>query len=455
MEKHRIAVVGSGPAGLYAADSLVRQDAFDIEVDIIDRIPAPYGLVRYGVAPDHPRIKSVVRSLQRILEHPKVRFLGNINVGTDIEPQLLQDSYAAVIYATGASQDRQLDIEGEDLAGSHSATRFVSWYSGHPDHNDAFDLSARSVAVVGAGNVALDVARILAKTAEELHPTDMPHDVLERLRASHVQDIHIVCRRGPEHAKFTTKELRELLHLADADVIVDPADLPAVLDQGYDATTSENLAAFREMAGTDQTKASRRIIFHFWQKPIRMTGTDTVESIELERTELDQSGNLVGTGHLQSLPVQLVLRSVGYRSLPMDWLPFDEVRGIIPNKAGRVTGPDGSPVHGLYVSGWVKRGPSGIIGTNKVDSSETVATLLSDLDAGGGRPSRSAEEFVEELDKRNVKVVYFDGWQNIDEEEILRGQHAGKDRTKISDWDTLRNVADSAQVLTGERGQQT
>ncbi|MFE7422019.1 FAD-dependent oxidoreductase [Rhodococcus sp. NPDC057529] len=447
MRNARIAVIGSGPAGLFAADELVRQQDVDVEVDIIDRVPAPYGLVRYGVAPDHPRIKAVIGSLQRILENPKVRFLGNVEFGTDIDRPFLDAHYTATIYATGASRDRSIGIAGEDLLGSRSATAFVSWYSGHPDSPNDFSLREDTVAVIGAGNVALDVARILAKTAAELDSTDMPPHVLDTLRDSRVRDIHVICRRGPEFAKFTTKELRELRNLTDADIIVDPAELTSSPREGLDKATLANLAVLEEFASRPRTDRTHRIHFHFWRNPIEILGYEHVDGLRIECTELAPDGTVHGTGEIDTLPTQLILRSVGYRSVPLDGLPFDSARGTIPNQLGRVVDDAGRVVPAQYVTGWLKRGPSGVIGTNRVDSVETVASVMEDLVSSPEQgTSVSADAVDAALRTRGVKAIGYDGWLRINGDEIERGRVSGKDRTKIPDWETLRRLGH--EVLT-------
>jgi ferredoxin--NADP+ reductase len=452
MNAFRIAIVGSGPAGLYVADELVRQSVLPAEVDVLDRLPAPYGLVRYGVAPDHPRIKSIIASLQRILEHDRVRFLGDIDLGTDIDRADLEAHYDAVVYATGAALDRRTGVPGEELPGSLSATEFVSWYSGHPDRAPEFDLSARSAAVVGAGNVALDVARVLAKTEAELTGTDMPPHVLGRLGRSAVRDIHVICRRGPQHAKFTTRELRELRDLADAGVVVDAGVPHAVPPGEYDRPTRANLAVLRQFADEPRTDVSRRIHFHFWTRPSRIEGGSRVEGLRVERTRDAGDGTVEGTGAFETLPVQLVVRSVGYRSVPVARLPFDEARGVVPNAAGRVTDAEGTVMPGHYVAGWLKRGPSGVIGTNRADSAETVAAVVADLARTGRRTAGTAASFDALLRAREIRAVTWRGWLAIDGDEIARGRAAGKERTKIADWETLRRLGGAVPAGSLEGG---
>jgi ferredoxin--NADP+ reductase len=394
-----VAVVGSGPAGLYAAEALVKQSAalpvpVPVRVDVIDRLPTPYGLVRYGVAPDHKSIKSIAQYLRKVLESPDVRFVGGVHLGEDVTRDDLVAAYDAVIYATGAMRDRRLGIPGEDLPGSYAATDFVNWYCGHPDMDSgAFTLDAESVAVIGVGNVAVDVARILARDPEELHPTDVPQPVLDALRASKVREVHMIGRRGPAHAKFTTKELRELGELPGVEVVVaaDEADVNAfdLAGQGVALVESDrrvrgNLVAISKWAqGTTPEQAAtghaRRLTVRFWLRPVEIQGTERVGSITLERTALAADGSLNGTGEFETLEAQMVLRSVGYQSVPLPGVPFDPRASVVPNAQGRVLGPDGSPLPGEYVAGWLKRGPTGVIGTNKSDAAETVRCLLEDL----------------------------------------------------------------------------
>ncbi len=394
----KVAVVGSGPAGLYTAEALVKHaaalpDPVRVRVDVLDRLPTPYGLVRYGVAPDHKSIKSIAEYLRKVLESPDVRFIGGVHFGEDVTRADLLSAYDAVVYATGAMRDRRLGIPGEDLPGSYAATDFVNWYCGHPDVGpDSFTLDAESVAVIGVGNVAVDVARILARDPAELHTTDVPQPVLETLLASKVREVHMIGRRGPAYAKFTTKELRELGELPGVEIIVPPAeaDLDTFDASGQGAELAEqdrrvrgNLVAIRKWAGDRHAEApsghARTLTVRFWLRPVEITGDDRVTGLTLERTRLDEHGVFGGTGELETLDVQMVLRSVGYQSVPLDGVPFDERNAVVPNEQGRVLGPDGQPLPGEYVSGWLKRGPTGVIGTNKSDASETVRALLSDL----------------------------------------------------------------------------
>jgi ferredoxin/flavodoxin---NADP+ reductase len=395
----KVAVVGSGPAGLYTAEALVKQAALlpvpaSVQVDVLDRLPTPYGLVRYGVAPDHKSIKSVANYLRRVLESPGVAFTGGVHFGTDVTRADLLSSYDAVVYATGAMRDRRLGIPGEDLPGSRAATDFVNWYCGHPDIDPgAFTLDAESVAVIGVGNVAVDVARILARAPRDLEQTDIPEPVMAALRGSKVREVHVIGRRGPAQAKFTTKELRELGELPGVHVSADPAELE--LTEGFDRSGESAVLATSDrrvrgnlvaMAGWNGAPAGtgRKLRLRFWLRPaeIQESSSRTVAGLRLERTRLSESGVFEGTGEFETLDAQLVLRSVGYQSVPLPGVPFDERTHTVPNLSGRVLSETGEPLPGEYVVGWLKRGPTGVIGTNKADAAETVQALLADL-AGG------------------------------------------------------------------------
>jgi len=370
-----------------------------VSIDVLDRLPTPYGLVRYGVAPDHKSIKSVANYLRRVLESPGVEFVGGVHFGTDVTREDLLSAYDAVVYATGAMRDRRLGIPGEDLPGSYAATDFVNWYCGHPDMDPGtFTVDAESVAVIGVGNVAVDVARILARDPAELHATDVPQPVLDALYASKVREVHMIGRRGPAYAKFTTKELRELGELPGVEVVVhaDEAGVDAFDASGEGAALADadrrvrgNLVAISKWAQDEaappaSTGHSRRLIVRFWLRPVEILGTDRVTGLTLERTAIDAGGALAGTGQFETLDTQMVLRSVGYQSVPLPGVPFDSRAWVVPNAAGRVLGPDGSPLPGEYVAGWLKRGPTGVIGTNKSDAAETVRGLLEDLAGGPG-----------------------------------------------------------------------
>ncbi|MFE8013915.1 FAD-dependent oxidoreductase [Streptomyces antibioticus] len=430
----RVAVVGAGPAGLYAAEELARQDRHDVHVDVLDRLPSPYGLVRYGVAPDHPRIKSITATLSRVLDHPRVRFRGGVALGADITRQDLLDRYDAVVYAAGAPADRRMDVPGEDLPGSCSATSFVSWYSGHPDAEQPLALDAARVAVVGAGNVALDVARVLARPPEGLERTDMPEPVLAALRAGAVREVVVLARRGPRHARFTPKELRELAGLEGVDVVVDPYGPDLAEARAGDRTAQANLRVLAELAGRPPSGAPRRVELRFHARPLRVLGERRVTGLEIERTQDGPGAPADDAGERTVLPVGAVVRAVGYRGVPLDTVPFDASRGVVPNDKGRVLDVHGAVCAGEYVTGWLKRGPSGVIGTNKLDSAETVALLLDDLDR---LPERELLGLDNLLESRGVRPVGLAGWARIDSAEQDLGSARGRDRTKIADWPTL------------------
>jgi ferredoxin--NADP+ reductase len=438
-------VIGSGPAGVYATAGLLQRG--DVAVDVFDRLPCPYGLVRYGVAPDHLKMKQIALALQKILERPDVRFLGNIEVGTDLTVDDLHRHYDAFVMCHGAAIARDLGIPGEHLSGSLSATDFVAWYSGHPDASVPVRdgrLDARAVAVVGVGNVAIDLARVLAKTADELAHTDLPDDVLAVLRDSAVEDIHIIGRRSAAHAKFTTKELRELGDLPNADVLVDPAELELDADGerivAEEPVRARNLEVLRGWAEREPTGRPRRIHLRFLHRPVEMVGEDRLTGLVLERTRIDETGAPVGTGETETVAADLVLRSVGYRGVPFPGLPFDDRRAVVPNQGGRVV-RDGEPVPGEYVAGWIKRGPTGVIGTNKHDAQETITALLEDLPSLPTPPETDPGAVVALLESRGVQVVVWDGWRAIDDAEAELGRAQGRQRVKISDRATLLSTA--------------
>lgn len=402
----KVAIVGSGPAGIYTAEALMKQAPGAVEVDVLERLPTPYGLVRYGVAPDHTSIKSIADYLRRVLELPGVRFLGGVELGGHIGVADLLGCYDAVVYCTGAMVDRRMGIPGEDLPGSVAATDFVNWYCGHPDvPADRFVLDSPEVAVIGVGNVAVDVVRVLAKTAEELRATDVPEEVLTRLAGSQVKAIHMIGRRGPEHAKFTLKELRELGGLANADVCVRPEESVADLTE-TSRQIRGNVEVLQSWAARRPVGRPRRLDVRFWMRPVEILGEDRVEALRLERTRLT-GGRVVGTGEFETLPVGMVLRSVGYRSVPLPGVPFSESTMTVPNEAGRVRDRE-------YVAGWLKRGPTGVIGTNKSDAAETVRTLLADL--AGREPVRHAD-LEALLSSRGVSPVTYEQWLSIEAAE--------------------------------------
>jgi len=434
----RVAVVGSGPAGVYAAHALTAaaSETRAVTVDVIDRLPTPYGLVRYGVAPDHLKIKSITRNLHAMLDLPSVRFLGNVAYGADVDLAELRARYHAVVFATGSPHDRRLGVPGEDLPGSTTAVDVVAWYSGHPDATVP-PLHAREVAVVGAGNVALDVARVLAKGAAGLAHTDMPEHVHTAFGTAAVSDVHIVIRRGPAQVRFTPLELREMGALAGVDVVVDPDDL--VLDAASEQAVNEHRATrtmvelLREWSQRPGTHAPRRVHFHFFRRPTAILGNETVSGLQLERCAPDGTGGVRGTGATEVVPAQLVVRAIGYRGAPISGLPFDEATATVPNDEGRV----GGALSGCYVAGWIKRGPTGVIGTNKADAAQTVRTILADLDAGRLPPPTETSDLLDLLDERGVAYALWDGWLRIDAHEVELGTSSGRERTKVGDLETM------------------
>lgn len=448
----RVAVVGSGPSGMYAADALVGQDAIPVEVDVIDRLPVPFGLVRYGVAPDHLSIRSVRDTLDKVLDKPGVRFVGNVVVGEQVTAADLHAHFDAVIWTYGASRDRRLGVSGEDLPGSIAATDFVAWYCGHPDADrrlfETLLPTATGVVVVGVGNVAVDVTRVLAKTAGELEHTDMPQHVLDTLSHSQVTDIHVLGRRGPAQATFTTKELRELGELADADIIVKAEDFD--LDEASaaaaaaDKAIARNVEVMRGWIGREPAGQRRRVHLHFFARPHEIRGTDHAETVVVERTRLTPQGGAEGTGEFFEVDANVVVRSVGYRGTALDEVPFDSSRNVIPHNDGRVH-REGIAVPGEYVAGWIKRGPTGIIGTNKKDANATVASLLEDAAAGSLRApaSPTVEAFDALLAARGISSVTTAGWRSINAAERALGASRGRERTTIHDHDELLGLGSS------------
>lgn len=454
----RVAIVGAGPAGFYAAGQLLAAKGVDAQVDLFDRLPTPYGLVRFGVAPDHPKIKSVIRVYDKIARKPGFRFFGNVEVGKDITHDELLARHDAVLYTTGASHDRRLGIPGEDLAGSHPATDFVAWYNGHPDAAGfEFDLSGKRAVVIGNGNVAVDVARMLALTADELRVTDTADHAITALAESNVEEIIVLGRRGLAQAAFTNPELRELGELEDADIIVAPAD--AALDEGSrrwlerdgaDVREQRNVEIATEYSTRTPEGKKRRVVLRFLGSPLRILGEDKVEGIEIVKNELvaDDDGWLSArpTDETEVIPCDLVLRSIGYRGSPLPDVPFDEHRATISNVVGRVVDPESEePVPGVYTAGWIKRGPSGIIGTNKKCAQETVNVLLEDLEAGRlPAPSVSEDDLEALVAERKPDYVDFDGWSRIDAHEQGLGEPQGRPRVKLVDVAEMVDVARGA-----------
>lgn len=434
----RVAIVGSGPAGFYAAGALGKS-GFEVQVDLFDALPVPFGLVRSGVAPDHAKIKSVTKQYVKIAESDYCSFYGNVRVGTDISVEELKTFYDAVILAHGAESDRSLGIPGEELAQSRTATEFVGWYNCHPSFkNLEFDLSVKKVAIIGQGNVAVDVARILAKPVEQLKSTDIAQHSLDALEESKVEEIYMIGRRGPVQGAFTDKELRELGEIPNCDVIVRKEDLelsPSELEELEQAekVRRNNYRILQEFSEKPVSDAKRKLFIVFLRSPISILGTDRVEGLELEINRLvGESGarKAQGTGKTERLDCDLVFRSVGYRGVGLEGVPFDERAGTYVNDKGRVL-RDGAVEKGVYVAGWIKRGPSGVIGTNKADSVETVKCLIEDVESLEPSEVRETPALIELLKKRGVRVITYEDWLNIDTLEVARGQERGKEREKF------------------------
>jgi ferredoxin/flavodoxin---NADP+ reductase len=446
----RAAIVGAGPSGFYAAAQLLAAAEPEFAVDLFDRLPTPYGLVRAGVAPDHPKIKSVTRAYDKTARHPRFRFFGHVELGTDITREDLLERYHVVVYAVGTATDKRLGIPGEDLRGSHAATEFVAWYNGHPDHTGLeFDLRASHAVVVGNGNVAMDVARMLALAPAELEGTDVADHALEALRASGVRDITLLGRRGPAQVAFTNPELLEMGELERADLEVaygELDDLSAAWLADQDRTAHRNVEILAEYAERPPSGKPITVRFRFLASPVELLGDaeGRVRGVRIERNAIAarEDGTLAarGTGTFEELPAQLVFRSIGYRGVPLPGIPFDADRGLIRNAGGRVCGEDGAPLPGEYVTGWIKRGPSGVIGTNKKDSQDTIGRILED--AGAGRLNAPSRDDVEELvAERAEHAVTWMGWEAIDAVERAAGEPNGRPRVKLAAWEALRDAA--------------
>jgi ferredoxin--NADP+ reductase len=450
MDRPRVAVVGAGPSGLYAAAALIASGLVD--VDVLDRLPAPYGLVRYGVAPDHVKMKSVIRVLGRPFGPGELRFLGDVRVGEGGVPlAVLREHYTAVVHATGSAIDRRLGVPGEDLPGSIGSAEIVGWYCGHPDHLDTPPLDTPAVAVVGAGNVALDVARVLARTPEELAPTDVPDAVLDALRAGGVQDVHILIRRAPQHVRFTPVVLRQRGVLADAEVVVHDDGLLAAgpPDTVVDKRQRHNLEILAEWAAAPPGTAARRIHLRFLRSPVRLLGRERVTGIVVERNAVTPEGRVVGTGEEETFDVGLVVRAIGYTAEPIPGLPFDAATGTVPNVDGRVMA-DGRPVAGEYVTGWIRRGPTGVIGTNKHDAVEVAASVLADLPDLPPPPHPDPDDLARALADHGVRPVDWTAWLRLDAEEVRLGGARGAERIKVADLAAMRAAAHAvAEALAG------
>ena len=473
MTKMRLAIVGAGPAGIYAADLLIKAERdFDVEIDLFEQLPAPYGLVRYGVSPDHPRIKGIITALREVLDRARpdagsadaaadgeagssgeVRYFGNVRYGEDITLEDLKRHYHAVIFSTGAIRDAALSIPGIDAEGSYGAADFVSWFDGHPDVPRTWPLEAAEVAVIGNGNVALDVSRMLIKHADDLLPTEIPANVYEGLASNPITDLHLFGRRGPAYVKFTPLELRELGEVRDVDMVIDERDfafddpyatevlgknkqvlvMTRVINQWREAQKD------REASGQH---ASRRLHMHFWSKPVAVvTENGRVAGLKIERTAPDGQGGILDTGEFEVVPVQSLYRAIGYFGSPLEEIPFDDERGVIPNAQGRVLGADGEPVPGVYATGWIKRGPVGLIGHTKSDAMETIECLLEDRESWWQPIDSSLEAVPALLESRGVPYTTIEGWQRLDEHELALGEAEGRTRIKVVPREEMTRVS--------------
>ncbi|MFI7166248.1 FAD-dependent oxidoreductase [Rhodococcus erythropolis] len=436
----RVAIVGAGPAGIYAADALMKSDkAKDrgVSIDLFERMPAPFGLIRYGVAPDHPRIKGIITALHKVLDKPHIRLIGNVHYGSDITLEELRQMYDAVIFSTGATDDRTMNLPGIDLDGSYGAAQFVAWYDGHPDFPRDWPLEAEKVAVIGVGNVALDVARVLAKTSDELLATEIPANVYEGLSKNKAVEVHVFGRRGPAQAKFTPLELKELDHSPTIDVIVDPEDIH--YDEGSTVArrsskiTDQVSTIIEQYALRDPKGRPHKLFLHFFESPVEILGEDgKVVGLRTERTELDGTGNVSGTGKFTDWELGSVYRAIGYLSDNLRQIPFDDQAGVIPNEAGRIL-DRGEHMTGMYTTGWIKRGPVGLIGHTKGDANETVDCLLDDMLAGNLLdPSEPGEDsIVKFLESKDIPFTTWDGWYRLDKHERSLGAATGRERVKV------------------------
>ncbi|MCK5259692.1 MAG: FAD-dependent oxidoreductase [Candidatus Omnitrophica bacterium] len=441
----RVAIIGSGPSGFYAAQPLLKS-YINVIVDMYDRLPSPYGLVRYGVAPDHAKIKNVTNVYKKTAGQPGFSFMGNVNIGKDITVEELKKFYDALIFTCGAETDRKLGVPGEDLEGSYTATEFVAWYNGHPDCRDRqFDLSGEVAVIIGVGNVAMDVCRILCKTVDELKTTDIAQHALDALAKSNIKEIHMIGRRGPAQAKFTPVEIREFGELIDCDPVVDPKDLEiseasqVELDDPKNAANRKNFELLKTYSTREPSGKPKKFVIHFLESPAELAGDGKLQKLILEKNELvGEPGKQKskGTGVKSEMKCDILFRSVGYRGIAIEGVPFHEAWGIFPNKEGRIT--DGEKVvPGLYTAGWIKRGPSGVVGTNKPDSEETVARLLEDMSQLTPCEVPDTKAVLDLLAGNGVRVVSFDDWQKIDASEIERGQKIGKPREKYISVDEM------------------
>ena len=448
MSKLRLAIVGAGPAGIYAADLIIKSELrdFEVSIDLFDLLPAPYGLVRYGVAPDHPRIKGIIRALYEVLDRGDIRFFGNVEYGKDITLDDLKTHYNAVIFSTGAVKDANLNIPGIDLEGSFGAAAFVNWYDAHPDFERSWDLSAKEIAVLGNGNVALDVARVLAKPADAMLSTDIPDNVYQGLLASQATDVHVFGRRGPAQVKFSPLELREAVHIEGVDTIVHDEDFK--YDEGSQQAIDSNnqtrvmVKTLEDLRGKEITGAKRRLHLHFFSAPVEILEKDgKVAGLKIERTELDGTGNVKPTGEFREYPIQAVYRAVGYFGSELSEIPFDEKAGVIPNDKGRVLDSEGKHIQGVYATGWIKRGPIGLIGHTKSDAIETIAQIIEDKNNWWEPASPSENSIIDLLTSRNIDFVGWPEWLKIDAEEKRLGEAQERERIKLVEREDFLAIA--------------
>ena len=441
--------MGAGPAGIYASDLIIKAERdFDVSIDLFDLLPAPYGLVRYGVAPDHPRIKGIMRALYEVLDRGDIRFFGNVQFGTDLTLDDLKRHYNAVIFATGAIRDAELKVPGVDLDGSYGAADFVNWYDSHPDVPREWPLDAREIAVIGNGNVALDVARILVKQPDALLSTDIPDHVYQGLKASPVTDVHVFGRRGPAQVKFSPLELREALHIEGVQSIVYEEDFQ--YDEGSQAAIDSNnqvrvmVKTLEDLRENPQAPAERRLHLHFFASPEEILGEDgKVTGLRYQRTELDGTGNVRPTGEFREIAVQAVYRAVGYFGSPVAEVPFDAQYGVIRNADGRVLADDGSHIAGVYATGWIKRGPVGLIGHTKADAIETIGHLIADRESWWQPVAPGEDEITETLRTRGVRFVGWPEWLKIDAAEKRLGESRGRERLKLFERDEMLQIGEA------------
>ena len=451
MAKIRLAVIGAGPAGIYASDLILKAERdFEVSIDLFDLLPAPYGLVRYGVAPDHPRIKGIIRALYEVLDRGDIRFFGNVKYGTDITLDDLKKHYNAVIFATGAIQDADLRIPGVELDGSYGAADFVNWYDAHPDFPRSWPLDAKQIAVIGNGNVALDVARMLIKRPDDLLTTDIPDHVYEGLKASPVTDVHVFGRRGPAQVKFSPLELREALHIEGVQSIVYDEDFQ--YDDGSQTAIDSNnqirvmVKTLEDLRQNPQAIEERRLHLHFFSAPVEVLGEDgKVVGLRVQRTKLDGTGNVTPIDEFETFPIQSVYRAVGYFGSPVDEIPFDSKYGVIQNNEGRVLDGEGQQIPGVYCTGWIKRGPVGLIGHTKADAIETISHVIADR-AMWWTPAKPSEaEILETLDSRGVRYLEWKDWLTLDAKELALGAQDGRERKKLFDREEISSILEGSK----------